>query len=93
MGNQILDEHWREQWPRVDDGEKISTQKDDLLLLKREEQQFQSLGQRMDDNKDNELIVQKSNWFVGFWEACRSIIGSCGYCWKVMGLVIMWERG
>ena len=39
---------------------------DNLLLLKREEQQFQSLGQRMDDNKDNELIVQKSNWFVGF---------------------------
>ena len=57
MGNQILDEHWREQWPGVDGGRKISTQRDDLLLLKREEQLFQSLGQRMDDNKGNELIA------------------------------------
>ena len=47
----------------------------------------------MDDSKDNELIVQMSNWFVSFLEAYRSIIESCGYCWKVMELMMRWRKG
>ena len=68
-GNQSLDEHWTEQWREVDGGEKISTQRDDPLLLRMGEQLSQNQEQRMDDNKDNELIVLMSNWSVGFSEA------------------------
>ena len=58
-----------------------------------EKQLIQNLEQRMDDSKDNELIVQMSNWFVSFLEAYRSIIESYGYCWKVMGLMMMRRKG
>ena len=58
-----------------------------------EEQLSQNQEQRMDDNKDNELIVLMSSWSVGFSEAYRSIIESCDYCWKVMELMVMWRRG
>ena len=58
-----------------------------------EGQLFQNQEQRMDDSKDNELIVLKSNWSVGFLEVYRSIIESYDYCWRVMELMVMWRRG
>ena len=54
-----------------------------------EGQLFRNQEQRMDDNKDNELIVLMSSWSVGFLEAYRIIIGSCDYCWRVMELMVM----
>ena len=58
-----------------------------------EEQLSQNQVQRMDDSKDNELIVQMSNWSVGFSEAYRSITESYGYGWRVTELMVMWKRG
>ena len=58
----------------------ISTQRGDLLLPGREEQQFLNQELRMDNSRDNELIVLRSNWSGGFSEVYRTKVGcSDGY--------------